>query len=728
MENSGILHRLVLVLAILSVVAGCGDKPWNSPYPSEERGENILYSSFSERPKHLDPARSYSSNEYSFIGQIYEPPLQYHYLKRPYKLIPLTCYEMPTSAYYDAKGNRLSSTANEENIAKTVYTIRIKPGILYQPHPAFAKDTQGNLLYQNLSEEELEKKFTLADFEAMGTRNLEAADYVYQIKRLAHPAIHSPIFGVMSEYIFGLKELGAKLSTDYNELKKQGKHFLDLTQYELSGVKVVDRYTYEIQVKGKYPQLLYWLAMPFFAPMPHEADRFYSQPGMAEKNISLDWYPVGTGAYMLTENNPNRQMVLDRNPNYRGDRYPDEGDPGDKEAGLLKDAGQAMPFIDRIVFKLEKETIPYWNKFLQGFYDTSGISSESFDQAIQFSAQGDVGLSESMQEKGIRLMTVVASSVYYMGFNMLDPVVGGLSDKKRKLRQAISIAIDYEEFISIFANGRGVPAQGPIPPGIFGFKDGKEGYNPYVYDWVKGKLQRKSIEAAKKLLAEAGYPNGVDAKTGKPLVLNLDITASGPDDKARLNWYRKQLNKINVQLNIRNTMYNRFQEKMHKGTAQIFIWGWNADYPDPENFMFLLYGPNSKVKHGGENAANYVSPAFDKLFVKMKNMENTPERLKIIEEMTKIVQKDAPWIWGMNPKQFGLYHQWYKNTKPNLMGHNTMQYKRIDADLRERKRAEWNRPLTWPIYTLLGILIFGTIPAWFTYRMRVHKAPKSKEA
>jgi hypothetical protein len=82
----------------------------------------------------------------------------------------------------------------------------------------------------------------------------------------------------------------------------------------------------------------------------------------------------------------------------------------------------------------------------------------------------------------------------------------------------------------------------------------------------------------------------------------------------------------------------------------------------------------------------------------------------------------------MNPKQFGLYHQWYKNAKPNLMSHNTMQYKRIDADLREQKREEWNKAVTWPIYAVIGFLVFGMIPALITYRNRVHKAPKSNAA
>ncbi|MDH5229630.1 MAG: ABC transporter substrate-binding protein [Gammaproteobacteria bacterium] len=709
------------------LLTACSEQAWNNPYPDADAGKNILYSSFSDRPKHLDPARSYSSNEYAFLGQIYEPPLQYHYLKRPYELIPLTATKMPEAIFYDKQGRRLQANAAPELVDRTVYTIEIKPGIQYQPHPAFVKNEQGEFLYHHLNEDELSEIFTLSDFAQTASRELLAADYVYQIKRLAHPGLHSPIFGIMGQYIIGLNDLAKTLSPVYTELRKQGKHFLDLKQYDLAGVKVLDKYRYEIAIKGKYPQLVYWLSMPFFAAMPEEAERFYSQPGLIEKNIILDWYPIGTGAYMLSVNNPNLQMVLDKNPNYRGDRYPSDGSPSDAANGLLEDAGKAMPFIDKVVYNLEKETIPVWNKFLQGYYDTSGISSESFDQAIQVGNQGEVNLTEEMAAKGIKLSTVVAASSYYFGFNMRDEVIGGLSERARLLRQAIAIAFDYEEFISIFANGRGIAAQGPIPPGIFGYKDGKAGFNPYVYDWRNGQAERKSLEEAKRLLAEAGYPDGVDKKTGKPLVLNLDITASGPDDAARLNWYRKQFKKLDIQLVIRNTMYNRFQDKMHKGTAQMFIWGWNADYPDPENFLFLLYGPNSKVDVNGENAANYQNKAFDRLFDQMKNMENGPKRQAVIDNMIEIVRHDSPWLWGLHPKSYSLYHAWYGNSKPNLMAHNTLQYKKINAPQRDEKRAQWNQPITWPIWLLLIVLIAGTLPAFVTYIRKEHRVEREAD-
>src|SRR5579859_1785041 len=457
------MRHLVLALALL---AGCSDV-WNDPYPASERGANIFYSNFVDRPKHLDPVQSYAEDEARFTQQVYEPPLQYHYLKRPYELVPLTALEVPKPQVID--GGKF-----------TVYEIRIRPGIKYQPHPAFVAE---NLALDAKAVEKLKSPYALP----LGTRELVSDDYIYQIKRLAHPRLHSPIFGLMAEYIVGLPELAKSVK------QAPADQWLDLRRYALSGVERVDAHTFRITLKGSYPQFVYWLAMPFFAPVPWEADRFFSQHGMAERNFTLDWWPVGTGAYMLTENNPNARMVLERNPNYHGEAYPAEGEGGDAAAGLLKDAGKPMPFIDRVVFSREKESIPYWNKFLQGYYDVSGIGSDQFDQAVRVSIEGDTTVTPEMERKGISLSTSVDISTGYLAFNWEDPVVGGPSEKSRKLRQAISIALDIEEQISIFANGRGIAAQGPIAPGIFGYREGREGINPVVYDWVDGKARRKSI-------------------------------------------------------------------------------------------------------------------------------------------------------------------------------------------------------------------------------------------
>ncbi|MHB1093089.1 ABC transporter substrate-binding protein [Thiobacillus sp.] len=715
MVRTGVILLKTGLLGIgLSLMAGCSDS-WNNPYPGNDARANVLYSAFSERPKHLDPARSYSSNEAEFTGQIYEPPLQYHFLKRPYTLIPLTAESVPKPHYFDAAGKPLADDAASGTIAESVYEIRIRPGIRYQPHPAFARDAAGRYRYHALDAAAVAHKSQIGDFTHTGTRELVAADYVYEIKRLANPRLSSPIFGLMSEHIVGLKALGEALE---KASRAHPDAELNLNDFPLAGAEVVDRYTYRIHIKGKYPQFIYWLAMPFFAPVPWEADVFYAQPGMADRNLTLDWQPVGTGPYYLAENNPNRRMVLKKNPYFHGETYPADGDADDRRAGLLADAGKPLPFVDEAVFSLEKETIPYWSKFLQGYYDSSGISSDSFDQAVQFSAGGNPQLTDSMRDKDIHLVTAVAASIWYVGFNMLDPVVGGLGADRRKLRQAISIAFDYDEFISIFLNGRGIPAQGPIPPGLFGYVDGVAGLNPYVYEAHDGKIVRHSIAMAKKLLAEAGYPNGRNARTGEPLVLYFDTMASGPDTRSRLDWMKKQLDKLNVQLVVRGTDYNRFQDKMRKGNAQLFEWGWNADYPDPENFFFLLYGPNRKVATGGENAANYDNPEFNRLFERMKDMGNGPARQQVINSMLEMVRRDAPWIFAYYPKSFGLRHGWVHNVKPNLMANNTLKYRRIDPDLRAARRAEWNHPVLWPIVLLAGGLVAVIAPAAIAWRRR----------
>ncbi|MCZ6804870.1 MAG: ABC transporter substrate-binding protein [Proteobacteria bacterium] len=710
------ISQLLLYLALSCT--GCEQSPWNNPYPEQDSAKRIYYDSFSERPKHLDPVSSYSSNEYVFLGQIYEPPLQYHFLKRPYELIPLTATKLPKPVYIDSDGLILSEESDLAKIDSVKYRISIKPGILYQPHPAFAKDSMGKYLYHALTPENLINVHTLSDFDVVGTREMLARDYVYQIKRMAHPRLHSPISGLMGKYILGLNELAEELTS----LDTSKTNYIDLNNYELPGAKVIDDTTFEITLKQKYPQFLYWLSMYFFAPMPWEADWFYSQDGMTDKNITLDWYPVGTGPFMLAENNPNLRMVLQRNPNFRGEPYPDVGETGDKDAGLLDDAGKAMPFFDTAIYSLEKEAIPSWNKFLQGYYDASGIVSDSFDQAIQFSTQGDAQLTDEMRDKGIRLITAVQTSTSYMGFNMTDKVVGGDSERARLLRRAISIAVDYEEYISIFRNGRGMPAQGPIPPGIFGNLEDEAGINPYVYQWQNGKAIRQEIARARELMKQAGYPNGRDANSGKQLILYLDSAGAGPGSKAGFDWIKKQFSKLGIDLIVRATDYNRFQEKMRKGTVQIFRWGWNADYPDPENFFFLLYGPNAKFEHNGENAANYNNPEFDELFNRMKTMSNTPERQDVINQMVGIVRRDAPWLWGYHPVGFSLHHNWYKNAKPNLMANNTLKYKRIDPSIRKEKREEWNQPVWWPIQLLIFVLVLILLPAIITFRRKENES------
>ncbi|MEI7996600.1 MAG: peptide ABC transporter substrate-binding protein, partial [Methylococcaceae bacterium] len=265
--------KLILLLSVL--LTGCDVSQLNNPYTEEEGKHAVLYQSFSERPKHFDPAVAYSENEYAFIAQIYEPPFQYHYLKRPYQLTPLTATKMPEIIYLNKQGERLSEGAKDSDIAYTDYVIDIEANIQYQPHPALAKDAKGDYLYHHLTQAQIRPLKTLNDFESTGSRELAAEDYVHQIKRLAHPKMQSPIAEIMKNYIVGFDEFAKQVGD---------KQKTDIKNIAMTGVEAVNRYQYRIRIKGKYPQFIYWLAMPFFSPMPWEADVFYDQPGLSNKN------------------------------------------------------------------------------------------------------------------------------------------------------------------------------------------------------------------------------------------------------------------------------------------------------------------------------------------------------------------------------------------------------------------------------------------------------------
>lgn len=692
----------------------------NSPRPLAEYGEKTLFSAFGGRsPRTLDPQRSYSSDETAYTYSIYEPLYQYAYLKRPYTLEPLAAESIAKPKYFDKNGRALPENADPSEIAESHYEIRIRENVFYAPHPAFARNAAGELLYENLDrtiDPELARSLeSPLDLPEKGTRALEARDFAYAIRRMASPLVVSPIFGTMKTRIVGLAEYGEKLNARYRAMKEAAggdvRERLDLWADPLPGVEVLDKRTLRIRVIGKYPQFSYWLAMTFFAPVPEEAERFYAAAVLREKNISLDTWPVGTGPFMMTVFEENRRHEMRRNPNYRVSPYPCEGEPADREAGRLANCGKPLPMVDRIVFDIEKEAVPLQTKFLQGYYDSPFIDRVDTGLGYLVAMEDDPEKRSLYSGKALQFPKTVQAGLWYLGFNWLDPVVGGgktpeEARRNRLLRQALTIAVDWEENLAIFQKNQGTPASGPVPPGLFGWRDdGPEAFNPIAYEMrevggVKRPV-RRSIEDAKKLLAEAGYPDGRDAKTGEPLILVFDYQQAAQGSKAYLEWYQRQFAKLGIQLEIRATDYNRFQEKMQKGAAQIFFWGWNADYPDAENFLFLFYGPNGKVKHGGENASNYESKRFDEAFRAMRYLEDGEEKQALIDRMTTILQEDAPAIFGYYPPGAAAYQSWVGNVKPSGLVQNGLKYLSIDAEKRLERIVEWNAPVLWPLALLL---------------------------
>ncbi|MEP4487119.1 MAG: ABC transporter substrate-binding protein [Halioglobus sp.] len=712
--------RFPALLAGVSLMAGlmsgCSEGPWNDPNPPAPSDQITYFSVMSPAPpKHLDPALSYSTDEALFLMQIYEPALGYHFLKRPYELIPQSVEALPEVTYLNSDGVPVDFESGE--IAYTRYEMTVKPESHYQPHPAFAVDESGDPLYLFDTAEDGARFHQVPDFPEKGSRPVHAGDFLYAIKRLADPTIGSPMLGLMGQYIVGMKDFSDRIGQEPRE------KWLDLRQYDMEGLEIIDEQTFRITINGQYPQFRYWLAMHFFSPIAPEVDRFFKNPGFADRNLTLDWWPVGSGPYMMVKNNPNSEIVLEKNPNYRPDFYPSEGEPADAEAGFLDDAGKQVPFIDRAVFRLEKTTLPLWAKFLQGYYDRSGEvhgnTTKVFDEAFTVGPDG-LELTKELEGNGITVSQDIKPGMYYYGFNMRDPVLGGYTDERRKLRRALQIAFNLEEYINIFRKGNGIAGMSPIPPGISGYVEGEAGINPYVYDWVDGKAQRKSIEHAKQLMVEAGYPNGRSAKTGEPLKIFIDVQTQAINNTI-MNWMSRAFSQIGVQVEYRPADWSRSREKYLTGNTQVFSHGWIADYPDPENFLFLLSSPESPLvcECDGANNANYESPEYDELFEKMRLERPGPERDAIIKRMVELYQEDAVWLYSMFPRDNYLNNAWVFNTKRHGITPGNLKYLRIDPSLRAQRQEQWNQPVTWPLYAGALVLLLLLVPGVVAYRRRL---------
>jgi len=718
----GLRRLLATLFACGALLAACNNNPWPDGAPATD----TLFTAMVEgSPRHLDPTASYWSNDTPFTYQIYEPPYGYDYLERPFRLVPKSAAAVVRPHYVDKDGKPLADDAPAEQVAQSIYDVPIKHGILFQPHPAFAVDAQGRHRYHSehpMAAGELGARRTPLDFEYQGTRELVAEDFVYALKRQATTRVTTPIFSTFAEYIVGLDAYGKLVKAEDAKLRagldpaSLDKPFLDFRQWPLEGASAPEKYLLRIRIKGKYPQWKYWMQMTFTAPIPWEADAFYAQPGMAAAGLSLDRWPVGTGAYMMAEYVQDRRHVMVRNPNYRGEPYPCVGMPGDKAAGMLADCGKRMPFIDRMVFTVEREAVPLRNKFLQGYYDIPVFERTDSGMSYLVAMQDSEDVRREYLDKGLRLTRGTDTGSYFIAFNMLDPTLGdgaagelsaAQKARNRKLRQAISIAIDWEEYSKIFPKKAGVTAMGPIPPGIFGSREGTpEGVDPVTHVWQDGHAVRRPIADAKRLLAEAGYPDGRDAKTGRPLVLNYDFYAQPtPENKPEIDWVVRQFAKIDIQLEVRATDNNQFQDKVRKGKYQVFWLGWLADYPDAENFLFLLYSKTGKTKYDGENTANYDNPDYDKLFLEMKTLEDGPAKQALIDKMVRLVQEDAPWTMGFFPYASGASQQWVHNYKPTIMIRDQGRYLRLDARERAAALAVWNRPLWWPLLLLAAAVL-----------------------
>jgi oligopeptide transport system substrate-binding protein len=115
---------------------------------------------------------------------------------------------------------------------------------------------------------------------------------------------------------------------------------------------------------------------------------------------------------------------------------------------------------------------------------------------------------------------------------------------------------------------------------------------------------------------------------------------------------------------------------------------------------------------GGPNTANFADPDYDALFVRMRAMENGPERQALIEQMRAITERQRPWIELFHPEDYAVHHGWLGNVKPPSLSLPAMKYWDIDPAQRADRRVAWNVPVRWPAYVLVGLVAVGLAYSW----------------
>jgi len=467
-------------------------------------------------------------------------------------------------------------------------------------------------------------------------RELKADDFIYSIKRLADPKLQAKGWWLLDDKVAGLNEWRTKHES------------LEVSNYadEIEGLKKIDDYTIQVKLKRPYPQFLYALAMPYTYIVAKEAVDHFGKEFLN--------HPVGTGAFVLEKFEQTNKIIYNKNSKFREKFYPSEGEEGDDRAGLLADAGKRIPLVDKIIVHILIESQPKWLSFQKARVDLLELKDANIDQALIEVKE----IRPELKSKGIRLLLNPQLDITFFAFNHEEPIF-----KNKKLRQAMNLAYNRAEANKLFYENTAFEAQSVIPPGLGGYR--KEFKNPYV---------KFDLEQAKKLLAEAGYPNG----KGLP-----DITVQTRNETVArqiIEHFAKSMEKIGIKIKVGMNTWPELVNKVTKKQHQMYTMAWGADYPDAENFLGLLYCPNQSP---GSNGANYCNPDFDALFKQASVLQDTPERSAIYEKMNEMAALDVPWVFGMNRTKIYIAQAWLKNFKFMEFNHTQFQYLSVDLEVKK---------------------------------------------
>ncbi|HUH93649.1 MAG TPA: ABC transporter substrate-binding protein [Casimicrobiaceae bacterium] len=490
------------------------------------------------------------------------------------------------------------------------WTVKVRRGVTFAPDPAF-KDRR---------------------------RELTAQDVVYTFMRFMDPAQRSPYQFLMRNKLVGLDALA--------RAPKSGRFDYDA---RIPGLDALGRYTVRFRLVASDYRFGYLLA--------HTAAGIVAREVVEAYGVDIGRHPVGTGPYMLTSWTPGTRAVLDANPDYRGFTwdFAPGSDPRDREI-VAQMQGKRMPQIGHIELSIIEEDTTYWLTFLRGDLEVVNLLP-------RFQAKALVGgkLAPDLAAKGLSTYSATPPAAGFTAFNFRDPVVGGFAPEKNALRRAIALAYDGQELVHVVYNDKAERAQMPIPPGVTGYDPAYRSNNGY------------DPELADRLLDRFGYRRGADGfrslPDGRPLVLVRNTYTGGTGRDEDLIW-QKSMERIGLRIRMETLTGAETAKRSTTCTTMLFSWNWFADYPDGENFMQLLYGPNSFESNPG----CYQSAAYDRLYRQAAALPDGEERNRLFAAMTRQMEADTAWVLGAYPQRIVVLQPWVLGHKVHPFLYSVLPY------------------------------------------------------
>ena len=557
--------------------------------------QRIIRTAAGGRVRTLDPVLADDLASRNLIGAVYDTLLEYDYKSRPYKLKPAMLRQMPESAK-DFKS----------------YRFRLRDDLYFAPDPVFKG-----------------KK-----------RKIVSQDVLFSFLRIADARNHSPLYWLFRNRIAGIDRFHAQtIGAPRGDWR--------LYQQGIKGFEILSDTEFIIHLNQPDPRFLYALAMPNCGIVAREAVLHYGE--------SFARHPVGSGPFVLKEWINDCRIILEKNPHFRREYYPDADSPADRT--------RPLPLADRFEIMLIKQPMTAWMLFLQGNLDYQALDKDNADLA------GGGDLPPVLKKRGIRLQRVPEFEIRYVGFNFSDPLFAG----NLKLRQALSLAFSVQRRIE-HSGDQLLAAHGPVPPGVAGYDSSFK--NPWTqYD----------VNKARQLLAEAGFPGGIDKKTGKRLHLTFDQTGNTSSHRQTGEITAAELAAIGIGCTPILNNNPRFYEKLRANKMQLFRLSWIGDYPDAENFLQLFYSGNKN----GCNRTGFSDPEFDRMFEEIRPLPDSPERTAKYKKMVRYLAEKCAWIYEGYPISYQLNHAWLENFIPHDFGFARWKYLSVSTECRQKLKKSF---------------------------------------